>query len=517
LWLNEPLGLSFEGGVVTEIGYFDDNEPYADHAGRSVRSGATSVFARAVIALIQIASVLVLARLLTPRDYGLVTMATAVIGFAPLLTDLGIQDAITQRSRITHAEVSALFWITVAVGVSFAALVAASGPIIARFYGEARLTPIVLVSSLSFVAYAMTVQHSALMRRALMFRQLAIIEVGANALSAVCAIWIALVGHGYWALVARQVGTPMLYAAGVWSASRWMPGRGTITQGVKDALKFGLHITGFGMADFAGRSGDRIAIGSRAGATMLGQYQSAILVFENLASILVAPLHPVAVASLSKIRDNPQNLRAAWSKALATLAFYAMPAFGLLAVTSQDVVVVLLGAKWAGAGVLLAVLAIRGIPQTVERTAGWLHVTAGHTERWMRYGVFASGAQLAALFCGLPFGLMGIVIAYVISMFILFVPALTYAGRPLGIGAADILGAVWRQLLASLVSAGIGFAVRWTLLTRSRPIAATVLLSLVYLSSYLAIAVGILRLRAPFRTARWLIRGAVPLATADAS
>ena len=176
------------------------------------------------------------------------------------------------------------------------------------------------------------------------------------------------------------------------------------------------------------------------------------MVYDNLVNILVVPLHSVAVASLSKMRDDTTALRDAWAKALATVSFYAMPAFGLLAATSQDVIVLLLGSKWSSAGVLLGVLAFRGIPHSVERTVGWLHVTAGRTDRLIRYGVFAACIQLAALACGLPFGPIGIAVAYVVSMFLLFVPALAYAGRPLGIGAADVLRVVWRPLVGSLAA-----------------------------------------------------------------
>src|SRR5581483_1453575 len=124
--------------------------------------------------------------------------------------------------------------------------------------------------------------------------------------------------------------------------------------------------------------------------------------------------------------------------------------------TSRDIIVLLLGKKWASAGLLLSVLAFRGIPHSVERTLGWLHVTAGRTDRWARWGLFAACVQFCALLCGLPFGPTGVAIAYTSAMFMLFVPALAYAGRPLGIGAADVLRAIWRQLFAAVTAAGVG-------------------------------------------------------------
>lgn len=491
------------------VGYFDENKPKDDHAAQSLRGGAVSVAARAVNATVQIGSVLFLARLLSPEDYGLVSMVTAFTGFAPTLVDLGTRDAIAQRTHISRGEISALFWMTMGIGIGFALLGAASGPLIARFYGEPRLTMIVLASSLTFIACALSVQHYALMRRVLMFRELAIIDTVANVLSAGIAIGVALLGAGYWALVVRPIATPVLVSAGVWLKCRWMPGRPTVTTGVKETIKFGVNITGFCMTDFAGRSGDRIAIGYRTGATGLGLYQNALFVYDNVLDVLVLPLHGVAVSSLGKLRHDIAALRRAWGKALSTLAFISMPTFGLLAVTSQDIIVLLLGPKWASAGMLLSVLAIRGIPHSIERTLGWLHVTAGRSDRWMRWGVFATCAHMVALFCGLPFGPSGVALAYVVTMFILFVPAIAYAGRPLGIGAGDVVSIVWRPMVASLAAVAAGFLLRWSL-EDIHLVVRTAVLALTYVASYLVIVVGVFRVRTPLRTMQSLVRGYLP-------
>jgi PST family polysaccharide transporter len=274
-------------------------------------------------------------------------------------------------------------------------------------------------------------------------------------------------------------------------------------------LRFGLNITGFCLADFGGRSGDRVAIGYKIGATGLGQYQSALFVHENLIDVLVFPLHGVAVAGLSKLRDNMAELRKSWAKALCTLAFFAMPAFGLLAVTSRDLIPLLLGAKWSSAGVLLSVLAFRGLPQSLDRTVGWLHVTAGRTDRWMRWGLLTTGAQLVAVFCGLPFGPMGVAVASVVMAFLLVLPGLAYAGRPLEIGAVDAMEVVWRPLVASLLAASLALLLRGSLESVHSFTRITVV-GLAYVLSYLVVVVGIFNEWTPVRTTHALISGYVP-------
>jgi len=488
---------------------FDRNTASEGHARKSLHGGAFSLVARGINAVVQIGSVLCLARLLSPEDYGLVAMVIAVTGFAPVLVDLGTRDAVVQRESISQGEVSALFWITMLVGCVFTVGVGASGPLVAHFYGEPRLSAITRVSALAFVASALACQHQALMRRAMMFRNLAVIEVVSNVLGSLAAILFAWRGHGYWALVLRPITTSFILAVGVWLGCRWWPSLPRFSTGVKDMIKFGLNLTGFCMTDFVARCSDRVALGHRSGPGQLGYYQQACLVYDNLLDLTVA-LHGVAVVSLSKLRDNLDELRRLWAKGLSTLAFYAMPAFGVLVVTSQDLIVFLLGDKWAQAGVVLSVLALRGIPHVVERTLGWLHVAAGRADRWFRWGIVATVLQLIALFCGLPYGPTGVAAAYAICMFILFIPAIAYAGQPLGIGFKHVVKAVGWQVVGALLAVALGFELRLLLSEQMPRLLRLVLLGSAYAAIYLLLVAGIFKVRAPLALTVSLLRDVAP-------
>src|SRR5687767_5286940 len=129
--------------------YLVEHVPRASTDPQVVRGGAIAIAARAISAAIQIGSVLILARLLTPEDYGLVAMVTAVTGFASVFVDLGTRDALVRRAHVSQGEASALFWITVAVGCACTLALALCGPLIASFYGDPRLRDIVVLSSLT--------------------------------------------------------------------------------------------------------------------------------------------------------------------------------------------------------------------------------------------------------------------------------------------------------------------------------------------------------------------------------
>ena len=491
--------------------YFEENKPYSGLGKASLRSGVTVVAARGVNIFVQLASTVLLARLLSPHDFGLVAMVMALVGFAPMLIDLGTSEAAAQKTHISRTEVSTLFWLNVAIGAGSAALLALSSGLIARFFGEPSLASIVLVLSCTLVLGAMYNQHYALMRRVMEFRHIAMIDISANVVGSMVSVAMAFAGWGYWSLVAKPIVTSAMTVVSVWMCCPWVPGRPRLTPDVKELLGFGVGVAGFTMTDYVARSADRVALGYFYGAGPLGYFQNAFTVYSNLLSILTEPLHNIAVSGLSKLRGNLDELKRSWAMALSSLTFFSSMAFAMLAVTGQDFVVILLGTKWAPAGPLLCILAVKGIAQSVERTMGWIHVAAGRSDRWMRWGIFSAVCQLVALGVGLPFGITGVAIAYVIATFGLFVPALAYAGSPVGIDSKDVLRAVGAPMTSALIVVAFGFGLQQLLLSGFSPLVRFLISAPFCLATYLAVVVGVFRITDPLRLAFSLVREFGPL------
>jgi PST family polysaccharide transporter len=485
--------------------YFEESQPYAGLGRASARSGVVLVVARGANVVIQVATTVLLARLLSPHDFGLVALVAALVAFAPTLVDLGTTDASTRKARITRSEISTLFWLNLAIGGVFTVLFAGASGIIASVFSEPALTGIAVALSLTFVMTAASVQHLALMRRAMDFQRTAIIEIVSNVISSIVAVAMALTSWGYWALVARPLVAMSLSVVGTWISCPWLPGRPRLTPDVAAMVRFGLGVTGFTATDYVVKSADRLAIGYFYGPASLGYFQNGFLLYANLL-LLTESLHNVAVSALSKLRNDLDELRRSWAAALSAVSFVSAAAFAGLAVTGQDFVVILLGEKWAPVGPLLCLFAVRGIAHGSERTLGWLHVVAGRSDRWMRWGVFSAVCQLTALAAGLPFGPIGVAGAYAIVMFGLFVPALAYAGRPLGVGAKDVLAAVGPQSAAGLCAVAVGLAVQYAFMSELTPLARFALSGLICLATYLAVAVGVLRVTGPIQLALSLLR-----------
>src|SRR5450631_1448526 len=191
---------------------------------RTIRAGVTKMCAQAANFLIRIASMMVLARLLDPKDYGLVAMVTTVTGVLGLFRDFGLSSAFVQRATITREQTSTLFWINFLLGGILTIVALALAPAISTFFHEPRLFWITTVLAIGFLFNGAGVQHSALLQREMPFTALAFIDLFSLVFGIVIAIGMARAGYEYWALVASGVSSPLTTTLGLWLAAKWVPG-----------------------------------------------------------------------------------------------------------------------------------------------------------------------------------------------------------------------------------------------------------------------------------------------------
>jgi O-antigen/teichoic acid export membrane protein len=395
--------------------YFEDHQESRDLGRRAVRGGVVSVAMQYGNGVLQIVAAVVLARLLTPADFGLVAIVTVLTSFAPLLIDFGLGDATAQRTKITPSQISSLFWLSLAVGLAVAVALAACSPLIAAIYRQPELEPIALCTSTTFVLWGAANQHLALLRRTMQFGRIARIQLLGSLVGIAIAIALAIRGYGYWALVARPIANALCVVAGAWLACRWRPGLPAFDDEVKSMVRFGFHVVGFSVTYTLAKAVDRIALGLFYRPAQVGYYQNAVTLYENSIFSVFSQVHNVGSAALSKLQSNVVALKEKYEAALSALAFFVMPAAAILSVTGEDIAVILLGEKWRAAGWLLRVIALRGIFQVVEMSQGWLHLSIGRADRWRNWGIISLAMQVAAVLAGLPFGPTGVAFAGVVG------------------------------------------------------------------------------------------------------
>lgn len=479
--------------------YFEDLEASPVLGRLAKRGGAASVAGVYGNGVLQIVGVAVLARLLTPEDFGLAAIVMVLTSFAPLLIDFGTTDATTQRSKITQGQVSALFWLNCGVGVAVAGALAICSPVIAWLYHEPRLQPIAICSAVTFLFTGISGQHLSLLRRTMQFVAIAKIQFLGGLAGLVLAIVIARSGYGYWSLVLRPIASAACVAVGAWLACRWRPSRPVFDAGAKSMVQFGMHVLGFSITYSMMRVADRIALGLVYSPRDVGYYQNAQNMYENAFLAPIAQLHGVGSAGLSKLRSDPAAVQQKYEATLSALAFFVMPTAAILSVTGQDVAVTLLGETWRNSGLLLSIMALRGVVEFVEMSQGWLHVASGRADRWKNWGVVAAIVRLIAVLGGLPFGPKGLAVAIVAASWLLALPSVIYAGRPFGIGANLVMRAVGAPLLGATIAVAVGWWLQTTFVADFSTLFRIFFSTFICASIYLLTVVKLLRVTEPIK------------------
>jgi PST family polysaccharide transporter len=246
---------------------------------------------------------------------------------------------------------------------------------------------------------------------------------------------------------------------------------------------------------------DRIALGLFYRPDVVGYYQNAVTLYENSILSALGQLHTVGSAALSKLQSNPAALAQKYEAALSGVAFFVMPMAAILSVTAEDLTVILLGEKWQATGSLLTIIALRGIFHAVELSQGWLHLSIGRVDRWRNWGIVSLVVQVAAVLGGLPFGATGVAVAGVIASILIAVPSISYAGRPIGIGATLVVGAVGPQLIGAISAAAGGWWLQTNALTDCSSFVRIFLSAGFCICIYLIIVVGLFRLTEPIKVA----------------
>jgi polysaccharide transporter, PST family len=418
----------------------------------AVRGAGITVFAGGVGLGVQILTTVVLSRLLTPNDFGLVAMVTT---FSLLFVNFGLNgftEAILQRSDLNDALASNLFWINLIVGTLLTMGFWASGSTMARFYHDARVAHVAAGISISIFVTSASVLHLALLKRAMLFSVTSRIDIAARGVSAASAVILSLAGCGYWALVIAAVILPLTQSLGAWFMCRWIPRLPKRVPGTGAMLGFAVNVYGRFSVNYFARNMDNLLVGWRFNAQSLGFYKKAYDLFALSAAQLISPLANIAVAALSRIKSDEVQYKRYLVGALGVTAFIGMGVGAGLTLTGKDIIRVLLGPGWDESGRIFSYFGPGIGIMLVYGTHGWIHLSLGKADRWFRWGIFEFIVTGLLFVLGLHWGPRGVAVAWTVSFWILAIPAFWYAGHPIGLGVRDFVLAIWKYVVASFLT-----------------------------------------------------------------
>ena len=374
---------------------------------KTIRGGLARLCAQGADFTMRLVSLMVLARLLNPKDFGLVGMVTAFTGVLILFRDFGLSAAAIQRPVVTEEQLSTLFWINVAVGAGLVLLILAMAPFIAIFYHEPRLLKVTAALSGSFLFNAAGIQHGALLQRQMRFTTLAVVSTISLVVSTALAIGAARAGWGYWALVVMTLATPIINTLGFWMTTKWVPGPPRKRTGIRSMMHFGGTITLNGLVIYISSNFEKVLLGRFWGADALGIYGRAYQLINIPTANLNSAAGEVAFSALSRLQDDPVRLKSYFLKGYSLVLAMTMPMTVACALFADDLIFVFLGPKWKAAAPIFRFLAPTIMAFAIANPLGWLIMSLGLVRRGLKMALVIAPLLILSYLIGLRWGPTG--------------------------------------------------------------------------------------------------------------
>jgi len=437
---------------------FDNDTQEGEFKDTVVKGSLATGLSQGIAMGFTIISAVVLARLLTPDDFGLIGMVTVVVNFLFIFKDIGLSQATIQKDVITPSQISTLFWINSLISLTLGLLLAASGPLVAKFYGRSELTLIMVVLAFTFVVEGLTIQHTALLRRHLRFTAVAIADILSRFGYLATAITMALSGFSYWSLVGGHIVRSMVLLGFTLYYCPWVPGRMERDTGVRKMMMFGGQITVGHFLAYLARNLDGILIGRMFGAAPLGLYNKAYHLLMQPLSQIKLPLSHLALPVLSSLNKEPDRYRSYFKKLLDISISLAIPVAVYCFLESEFLIRFILGPQWIEATEVFRILAIGGIFVSVSFLPGLALLSHGYSKKYMQLLIATSVIQSVSFVAGISFGINGIAIAYTISSFLILIPMIIMSFKGTFVTARMFFLTILWPLLSAFAAAALAYA-----------------------------------------------------------
>lgn len=391
------------------------------------RSLRWSGFGTVSTQFVQFASVIVLARILTPADYGTAALASTVTAFAVVFVNSGVGAFVVHAKSISQRLVSTVFWINAVLAVGVAIAVAALAPLISTALSEPELGPLLRVCAAGFLL-GTSATHLGLLERSFRFKAIALVDI-AGAIIAFCTtLLLAIHGAGALSIVAGTICGQASQLVGYWSATRWWPSMLVDRQSMRALWRYAGHIMGFNLVNYWSRNLDNIVIGSGGNSAVLGQYTRSYSIMLVPVNLIPTVVGRVLLATIARIQGDLRAATRVWSDHMVLSVLLGLPVSAVFAGVPELVLRVLLGSQWSEASFFLMVLSISIPPQLVLRATGPLLQALGRTRAYLFNGLVGMSIMILAILTGYQIDkgrgvALGVCIAFYLQLVTFFIYA----------------------------------------------------------------------------------------------
>lgn len=377
---------------------------------------------------------IVMARLLTPQDYGITALPAVFMSVAMILQEAGLCDAMVRKPDLTERDLSTAFYYSLMVGVAMYAVLFAAAPWIADFYRTPVLVPMIRVSALGFLWGSLGTPQAVILKRRLDFKTPTKISIAVKVFSACVGIGMAFSGLGLWALVVSSLLAGLLNIVLNWLAVRWLPTTGWSRESFRYLWGYGNKMMASAMLDTLYRNIAPVFIGKYYSPAELGIYNRAqnyaAMPSQNATGVLQNVTFPV----LSKLQGDDEKLAHNYRRMLKASAFVIFPVMLMLSALARPLVITMVTAKWEPCIILLQVICFSMMWYPIHAINLNLLQVKGHSDLFFRLEIIKKCVSVSILCVTLPMGLLQFCFGNIVSSMIALVINTYYTGRLIHVG-----------------------------------------------------------------------------------
>lgn len=373
---------------------------------------------RVGIQFIQFAVIILLARVLTPADFGLVAMLMIVVTVSEVVVNGGYTAALIREPEITEEDKATTFWLNVVGAAVMYGLIWLAAPLIAAFFDQPQLVGLTRFMALSLVFVAVTLVQQAELTHRMDFKRLSLVTVAAAAVAGAIAITAALLGAGVWALAVNYVMLAAWTSIFLLAVEPWYPKQWLRRRSVRKVFGFGSRLAVSGLLNHAFQNVYNVVIGKFFSAATLGFYTQANN-FQRIASKgVVGMLQKVTYPLLARSNNDPARLRGGYRKIIQVSSYVIFPGMVGLALTAEPLILTLLGDRWRATTPFLQILCISGALYHLHSINLSILKVVGRTDLFLRLEVIKQVNVAIAILIGLQFGIWGLLAGQVVSSYV---------------------------------------------------------------------------------------------------
>jgi len=363
---------------------------------------------------VSFAITVILARLLTPKDFGLMGMAFVFIGFTTAFSDMGISAALIHKQYTDERHLSSAFWLNIAAGIILTiGLIIFSGAI-AGFYRQPELKKLLVILSCNYLLASFTIVQQAILTKEMNFKALAVRDMAAVIAAGATGIYLAFRGFGVESLVYQLLVSSLVNGVSLWVLSKWRPKFLFSPKAIKDIFCFSVSTAGFQLVNYIARNMDFFLIGKFLGAEPLGYYSLAY-------RLMLAPLRNVSYVinkvlfpAFSKIQQDLIKVRSVYLRMVKAVSFISIPMMCILFALAPEFINIFYGVKWSPAVGLVRVFCFCGLVQSITAFNATVYISQGRPDIQLKMSLVSTTALAIVIMLGLKKGIFGVALYYTV-------------------------------------------------------------------------------------------------------